>query len=352
MIPAPVTVEVDEDFDAVGDDSIDVSRDVNASADLAQPERVGDYRLIGRFHSGQTARVFLGERTGPLGFKSVAVIKWVPSEVPDFDDARRSLIDEATALSAVRHPNVVGFRDAAEDERGAYLAVEYVPGSDLKTIMVKLFRDRRRLSIPMVCYVLAKVLHGVHAAHIAVDAEGTPLGIVHRDVTPSNVLLSYYGEVKVTDFGIVRMSQRAQVATLPGVVKGKFRYMAPEYVEGQQLNVATDIYAAGVTLFELLAGLAAFAGKNQVEVFRAILSKGLPLSAMRERLVPEPLIEIVQRATNRKPELRYQTAAHMAFALEAWLGESGTYLSSSVVAHTLRSAGLLYQRAPVISGGA
>lgn len=324
-----------------GQPSSGVSQKIPLIAPPPMPEALGPFRVLGSFRAGQAARVFLAERVSRLGFKRHAVLKWIPKDDAAYETVRAALLDEAAALSALHHPNVVQLLDADEDEDGIYIAMEYVPGTDLRRIMRVLLERGRRISVAMACYMLARVLHGLHAAHRAVHEDGRPLGLVHRDVTPSNILIAQHGTVKITDFGIARMTERLQAETRPGMVKGKFRYLAPEYIEGGLLTFKTDIYAAGVTLFELLSGTVAFPDKNQVVVLREILGKGLPLGMLRKRGVPAPLQEVVARATARDPAGRFDSASQMAFELERWLQGSGVYLSAAVLGHTLREAGLL-----------
>lgn len=300
------------------------------------PLSVGPYRITKSFPSGMVDGVFLAYTITHHKLTTQAVLKWAERARPDYQPKREALLDEARALSLIHHPNIVRFLDSGEDETGCYIALEYVAGTDLRAVLSELAHRQLRLPTSLACFIISQVLRGLDHAHRALDEAGKPLDIVHRDVTPSNILLSHQGHLKLTDFGVVRMRDRQQPQTLPGLVKGKFRYMAPEYVEGQTPSHLSDIYAVGVTLFELLTGEHAFNATGRRNIFKAIMEQGLDLQPLWARGLSESLIQLVQRATHRDPRLRFASAGAMADAMELWLSREGNYVSATSLAVLLQ----------------
>lgn len=295
------------------------------------PQMVGDYQVVARLGGGSMADLYLARKISAFGFIRRAVIKQVKRSRPDYKQLQRMLLDEARATACFDHPNLISLFDVGENENGLYLALEYVEGTDLRRVNQKLRARKEALPFELAVYTASEVLRGLHHAHIAVGADGHPLDIVHRDVNPSNVLVATSGHVKLADFGVVRMRERIQQKTEPGLVKGKYAYLAPEYIAGEPCSVQTDIYAAGIMLFELLSGRECFSGNTAYEVMWKIVNKGVPMYRLGREGVPEDLQRIVQRATSMVPERRYTTAQDMANALEAWLMRSGRHATPWVL---------------------
>ena len=197
----------------------------SASADTAP--FIGDYRLLARFPSSAAGEVFLGVRQTEFGYARRAVIKLVWSRRHAYEERRRALLDEARAVAALDHPNVVKMLDMGSGGYGTYLALEFIDGLDLMRVISGLSRQHKRLPIPLSVFIVAETLRGLEHAHSARDAEGRTFNLVHRDANPSNILIARTGHVVLTDFGIVRMRDRFQQNTAPDLVKGKFRYLAP-----------------------------------------------------------------------------------------------------------------------------
>ncbi len=283
------------------------------------PKLVGDYQLVARLSGGSMAELYVARKVSQFGFVHRAVIKQVKRSRPDFRQLQRMLLDEARATACFDHPNLVKIYDVGESEAGLYLALEYVDGTDLRRVNQKLRARKEALPFELACHIVAEVLRGVHHAHTARGPDGQPLEIVHRDVNPSNVLVATSGHVKLADFGVVRMRERIQPKTEPGLVKGKYAYLAPEYIAGESCSVQTDVYAAGIMLFELLSGRECFTGTSAYEVMWKIVNKGVPMYRLQREGVPEDLQRLVARSTSMVPERRYGSAQDMANALEAWL---------------------------------
>jgi serine/threonine protein kinase len=303
----------------------------NLSSYSPLPQLVGDYQIVSRINGGSMADLYLARKVSKFGFVRRAVIKQVKRSRPDYRQLQQMLLDEARATSRFDHPNLVALHEVGESEHGLYLALEYVDGTDLRRVNQKLRARKEALPFELACFVVSEVLRGLHHAHKAVGPDGSPLEVVHRDVTPSNVLIATTGHVKLADFGVVRMRERIQQKTETGLVKGKYAYLAPEYIAGEPCGVATDVYAAGIMLFELLTGRECFNGNTAYEVMWKVVNKGVPMYRLAREAVPEDLQRIVQRATSMVPERRYATAQDMANALEAWLMRSGRHATPWVL---------------------
>ncbi len=300
------------------------------------PLKLGRYQITKAYHSDMVDGVFLAYTTCQHGLATQAVLKWANRARPNYQAKQETLLDEARALSLIHHPNIVRFLGSEENATGCYIAIEYVPGTDLRTVLSELARNEQRMPASMACFMTVHILRGLDHAHRALDESGRPLQIVHRDVTPSNILLCHEGHLKLTDFGVVRMRDRQQPETLPGLVKGKFRYMAPEYVSGSSPSPVSDIYSVGVTLFELLTSKHAFSGTERRNIFKEIIDQGLDLSPMQTCGLAEPLISVVRQATHRDPRRRFESAGQMADVLEGWLSREGTYISPTSISVLLR----------------
>ena len=309
------------------------------------PTIIGDYHVVGRLGGGSMAELFLAHKMSRFGFVRRAVVKRVKRTRPDYKQLQEMLLDEARATACFDHPNLVSLFDVGESEHGVYLALEYVDGSDLRRVNAKLRGRKEALPFELAVFVTVEVLRGLHHAHTSKDQEGRSLEIVHRDVNPSNVLIARSGHVKLADFGVVRMRERVQQKTEPGLVKGKYAYLAPEYIAGEPCSIQTDVYAAGIMLFELLSGRECFSGKTAYEVMWKIVNKGVPMYRLEREGVPEDLHRIVQRATAMAPERRYQAAQDMANALEAWLMRSGRHATPWVLSVFFHRHDLLPRRA-------
>ncbi|MEM7678283.1 MAG: serine/threonine-protein kinase, partial [Myxococcota bacterium] len=286
------------------------------------PRTVGDYQLVSRVGGGSMADLYIGRKVSQYGFVHRAIIKQVKRSRSDFRQLQGMLLDEARATACFDHPNLVKIYDVGETEHGLYLALEYVEGTDLRRVNQKLRTRKEALPFELACFIVSEVLRGVHHAHTAQGPDGQHLEIVHRDVNPSNILVANSGHVKLADFGVVRMRERIQPRTEPGLLKGKYAYLAPEYIAGEACSVQTDVYAAGIMLFELLSGRECFTGSSAYEVMWKIVNKGVPMYRLQREGVPEDLQRLVARATSMVPERRYASAQDMANALEAWLMRS------------------------------
>ncbi len=288
---------------------------------------VGRYALYGSIASGGMATVHLGRLMGPVGFSRTVAIKRLHAQFAQDPEFVSMFLDEARLAARIRHPNVVPTLDVVATSGELFLVMEYVPGDSLSRL-ARTARDRRqRIPQRVISAIMSSVLHGLHAAHEAKSEQGSPLGIVHRDVSPQNVLVGTDGVARVLDFGVAKAAGRTQ-ETREGQIKGKLSYMAPEQLRGADVNRQSDIYAAGVVLWELLTGERLFTADNEGALLTKVLAgRVLPPS---QYLIPmdgmtlgqeafalfAKIDELVLRSLAAEPTQRFATARDMAVALE------------------------------------
>ncbi len=228
--------------------------------------RIRDYEIIARLKSGGMATLFLARRGGAAGFSRHVAIKVVHPHLAEDQGFIRMFIDEALLSARIQHPNVVHVEELGEDHGTYFLAMEYVHGSALSTLLGSLARLERRLSPAVAVSIAMALADGLHAAHELRAEDGSPLGVVHRDVSPQNVLLSMSGHVKLIDFGIAKAASSSGKRTETGSLKGKLRYMAPEQAHGRAVDRRTDIYALAIVLWEMLTMHRMFGAGNDLSI--------------------------------------------------------------------------------------
>ncbi|WP_437818243.1 serine/threonine-protein kinase [Sorangium sp. So ce1078] len=304
------------------------------------------YLLFDEIGAGGMATVHLGRQHGSAGFRrTVAVKRLYPQFVRD-PELVAMLLDEARVAARIRHPNVVSTIDVVSSGGEVLLVMEYVHGEPLARLLRAATKDGGAPPPRIACAVLAGALHGLHAAHEATTEDGDPLGLVHRDVSPHNLLVGEDGVARVLDFGVAKSAGRAQI-TRDGQIKGKLAYMSPEQIAGEPLDRRADVYAAGVVLWETLTGERLFEGRGEALSILRLLQAGVDPPSARRPGVPPELEAITLRALARDPEDRFPTARAMALALEA----TGLAASTSEVGAWVTSlAGeSLAQRAALIA---
>ncbi|HEU4539052.1 MAG TPA: serine/threonine-protein kinase [Polyangiaceae bacterium] len=276
-------------------------------------ESLGKYRIFARLGRGGMADVFLAVADGLLGVNKLAVLK----RLRDNDDAFvQMFVDEARLAAQLNHPNIVHTYEAGASPAGYYIAMEYLDGQPLNAVMSRARKMGHELPIALGLHVICEALRGLHYAHELTDYSGAPLNIVHRDVSPHNIFLTYAGDVKLVDFGIAKALSNSTV-TATGVIKGKVRYMAPEQARGAT-DRRSDLFAVGVVLWELATGERLFKG-DEVQALTALLGAPIP-SASSARPGLDPALEaVIARALEKDPSRRYQTAEQMRDELLACL---------------------------------
>ena len=294
---------------------------------------VGRYEVHATIAKGGMGAVHLGRLLGAVGFGRIVAIKRMHSELAGEPEIAAMFVDEARLASRIQHPNVAGVLDVVQSGEELLLVMEYVRGEALSSLLKAELRAGRPAPIPVIVAVASHALHGLHAAHEARGADGTLLELVHRDISPQNILVGVDGLARVVDFGIAKSTQRLH-STREGAIKGKPAYMAPEQLSGQASR-RTDIYAAGVVLWEGLAGRRLFAGESDVEVIAKVMESDrivAPPSQHRPE-VSAALDAIVAKAVAADPAQRFATAREMAIALEqtgaaASVAEVGAWVES------------------------
>ncbi|WP_437282323.1 serine/threonine-protein kinase [Sorangium sp. So ce375] len=285
-----------------------------ATAQGREGRSLDRYTLHGVIASGGMASVHFGRLVGAHGFARTVAIKRLHPQFARDPEFSAMLLDEARLAVRIRHPNVVATLDSVQADGELFLVMEYIAGESLSTLLREASRRGVQVPRPVGSAVIAGALAGLHAAHEATAEDGAALQIVHRDVSPQNILVGEDGIARVLDFGIARAAVRSQVSR-DGQLKGKLSYMAPEQLRGTPLTRRTDIYAAAVVLWEVLTGRRLFTGDCDAEIFGRILEGVVqPPSAFGD--VPRELDEVVLRGLDRDPERRYATALEMATALE------------------------------------
>ncbi len=277
-------------------------------------DTVGEYEIVAKLRSGGMATLFLGRRQGAEGFSRYVAIKVVHEHLATDPMFVQMFVDEALLSAKIQHPNVVHVEALGELEGRHFLVMEYVHGCPLSTLMSQLRKRGRTLSPELATYVAVKVAEGLHAAHDTTAADGQSLGVVHRDVTPQNVLLAYRGHVKLIDFGVAKARGRAQQTT-GGSLKGKIGYMSPEQAFGRAVDRRTDVYALGIVLWEMLTGTRAFTADNDFALLERVRDPKLAPASTFNPAIPPALDAVIARATAKDAEARFDTAQQMRKAL-------------------------------------
>ncbi len=280
---------------------------------------VGRYRLLTRIAVGGMAEIWLALQQGMKGFERVVVVKRISEGLSADPTFVEMFLDEARIAAQLNHPNIVQIYDLGEHEGAYYIAMEYLHGEDLASIMRAAIGARSPLSPAFAARIVASAAEGLASAHARVGLDGKPLNVVHRDVSPQNIFITYDGIVKVLDFGVAKARNRASV-TSGGQVKGKFSYMSPEQARGGEVDPRTDVWALGVVLFETATATRLFEGRDdQMAVREAVLRGDVPSARARNPVVPAELDAIISCALERELDLRTPTAAALQRDLEAWL---------------------------------
>jgi eukaryotic-like serine/threonine-protein kinase len=276
---------------------------------------VGRYALFDEIAAGGMATVHLGRLMGQVGFSRTVAIKRLHPHFAKDPDFVSMFLDEARLVGRIRHPNVVPTLDVVQEDGELLLVMEYVQGESFSKLLRRSRSQAQPPPIPIVATVLVGVLHGLHAAHEARGENGESLQIVHRDVSPQNILVGTDGVARLLDFGAAKAAQRSQT-TQGGQLKGKLAYMSPEQVSCDEIDRRCDVFAAGVVLWEALSGKRLFEADNDARVMKKVLSGEIPPPSSIAAGVSPRFDEICARALSRDRTGRYATARDMALAIE------------------------------------
>jgi serine/threonine-protein kinase len=311
-----------ERFDGEPPDS---SSSIERVRDEAE-KKLGRYELVYHIASGGMASVYLARVKGPGGFERAVAIKRIHPHLARKREFIHMFLDEARILSRLTHPNVSSALDFGEVEGTYFLAMEYLSGVTLAQLIVEVCRERDRLASrtwqAFAARILADAAEGLHAAHELRDERGKPLGLVHRDVSPHNVFVTYDGAVKVMDFGVALARGRLHHTTA-GTIKGKLGYMAPEHASGKPIDRQADVWSLGVCAWEALTGRRLFRRGNEMDSILAVQTATIPPPSSIVPSVDPALDAIVLRALERDRAPRYATARELGAALEDFVQRAG-----------------------------
>ncbi len=293
----------------------------------------GPYDILGRLAMGGMAEILLARNREDAGSAPI-VLKKILAQYAQDDEFVEMFLDEAHIGTQLGHSSICRFLDSGEIDNQLFIAMEWVNGVTLGRL-IRRARDQGGLEAGMVCALLAKVADALHYAHTARDETGVVMGLVHRDVSPHNIMISYTGQPKLLDFGIAKAEVQAH-HTRAGVVKGKFAYMAPEQCRGLEIDYRIDIFALGVVLYEALTGRSLYRRGSEMETMRAIVKGPVPKLSERLERPPRELEAIVSTALAKAPEDRYPTAAAMRDVLRMYAKRSGVPADDISVARVVR----------------
>ncbi len=304
------------------------SCDSARSATRRLPRPFGRYTLVHRLATGGMAELYLALLKGDFGFEKLVAVKCVLPFFQDEPEFIAMLLDEARLAATLSHPNVVHVFDAGQVDGTYYLAMEYIEGGDLRTLLRRMVAyGERRPPLEHSLLIVTQVLAGLAHAHGKCDFDGSPLSIVHRDISPHNVLVTHSGDVKIVDFGIARGAMQLGERTKAGVLKGKAAYMAPEQAMGKPVDRRSDLFSVGVLLFELTTGSRLFKGESETETLWRVCYGELPSPKDLCPVYPRELEAIVTKALEREPARRYQSAREMLTDLESFAENARLSLS-------------------------
>ncbi len=281
------------------------------------PTRFGKYLLIDQISRGGMAEVYLGKAIGAHGFERVVALKRILPLIAEDPDFQTMFIDEAKISSSLTHANIGQVYEFGQIGATYFLTMEYISGKDIRRIRTRLAERKRHMAVPMALYITAQLCEALDHAHRLTNLDGESMQIVHRDISPPNVVVSYQGAVKLIDFGIARARSRI-TRTRTGKLKGKFAYMSPEQVEGVALDHRSDVFSAGSLLFEMLTHQRPFRGDNEIAVMNAIRDANCPPPSTVNPDVPLAVDEIVLKALARDRDQRYQWASEFSQAIQEY----------------------------------
>ena len=298
-----------------------VIRPVRPELDLSKL-LLGKYRVLGEVGRGGMAEVYLAVAHGLSGFNKLVVLKIIRVEIAEDADARNMFVDEARLAGRLNHSNVVHTLEVGEEMGRPILVMEHLDGQPLNAVFRRCRRDVVKLPVKIGLRVLVEILQGLHYAHMLKDFDGTPLNLVHRDVSPQNIFLTYDGQIKMLDFGIAKAAITSS-ETRAGMMKGKAAFMSPEQISGDPVDCRADVYSTGVVLWQLLTGRQWWKGKPQGQILLTVLKGDVPKPSAVCDDVDEDLEAICLKAMAVEPANRYQTALEMLEALEGAIDARG-----------------------------
>jgi serine/threonine protein kinase len=305
--------------------------DSRSSFQALLPEQFGRYSLLGHLATGGMAEVWLARQLGMQGFEKIVVIKRARPELAD-PETTALFLDEARLVATLEHPNIAQVYEIGAVNGAYFFVMEYVDGADVRRLIETSIAKRYPIALADALYIITHVCTALHYAHEKHDLEGSPLNIIHRDVSPSNVLISHDGAVKVCDFGIAKAHNRKTEDTQSGVLKGKFSYMSPEQCQSKPIDRRSDVFSIGILLYELSTQSKLFRGTSDFALLQQIVENPIPLPSARVPNYPRELQQIVMKALAKNPAERYPTAQALQVDLEEFSREHKLAMSSIRIA--------------------
>lgn len=278
-------------------------------------DEFGPYQLVEKVATGGMAEVFRAKRSGVEGFEKVVALKRILPHLSDNKEFVDLFIDEAKMVAGLTHPNIVQIFDLGKIDDTYFIAMEYVHGHDLRTILRRAKDKGIRIPLDLCVFVIGRVAAALEYAHRKKDEAGRPLRIVHRDVSPQNILIAFEGEVKLTDFGIAKATSKA-TSTDRGALRGKLLYMSPEQATGKAMDKRADVFSLGVCFYEMITDRKPFMGTSEKSILEMVRECRISPPSMVNPRIPERIEKVVMKALDRDPEQRYQDAGEMLRDLE------------------------------------
>ncbi|MCB9633501.1 MAG: serine/threonine protein kinase [Sandaracinus sp.] len=327
------------------------SRERESVPHAVPPRRVGDYEIVASLGRGGAGEAFLALVAGSSGFRKLVVLKLLHPELEESLEVVDQFLDEARLAARLNHPNIVPTLEVGRHELQHYIAMAYLEGLPLGRVLAMLNQRGEKVPPEIAARVAVELLDALEYAHDLKDFDGTPLDIVHRDVSPPNVFVCWDGSVKLLDFGIARAASR-RASTDSGLIKGKFGYIAPEQASGEGTDRRADLWSVGVVLWEMLTGHRLFPARNDVGTLHALVAGQITAVTVHAPATPEGLVDVLDHVLQRDADDRYRTAAAMRDALEAWMDalprevtrdDVAAWLGDAFVGERERQQGLLRQ---------
>ncbi|ATB34593.1 serine/threonine-protein kinase [Melittangium boletus] len=304
---------------------------------MKKPTLFGKYLLLERINVGGMAEVFTAKAFGVEGFERILAIKKILPTMAEDDEFITMFIDEARISVQLNHANIVHIHELGKHEDTYFIAMEYVPGRDLRTLLERYRRRKEIMPTAQAVFLASKICEGLDYAHRKKDARGQDLNIIHRDISPQNILISYEGEVKIIDFGIAKAANRSQ-KTQAGILKGKFGYMSPEQVRGLPIDRRSDIFAVGVILYEMLTGERLFVGESDFSTLEKVRNADVPTPRQFNPNIPAGLERVLMKALSGDADTRYQWGSDLQEDLMRFLLAGDAIYSSKHLSAYMKDA--------------
>jgi serine/threonine-protein kinase len=291
----------------------------------------GKYQLLKKLARGGMGQVFLARAEGAKGFEKLLVIKLILPHLIEDETFLNMFFDEARLVARLNHPNIAQIFELGEVDGLAYIAMEYVPSEDLRRLDRTAQKAGKPLPLGLLCRIFADAAAGLDHAHKARDSNGQPLHVVHRDVSPQNVLVGFDGGVKLIDFGVARAMGRMQ-HTVSGTLKGKYPYMSPEQIDGEEIDHRSDVFALGIVFWELLTRQRLFKGDDDMKTMKLVRECNVPLPTAINGELPKTVDPVLMKALAKSPKDRYADAQGLRMAIEDLAVQERLQASSSHLA--------------------